>query len=95
MSDKPVGSKDQRAGRIKRHRLCSRCFLCLSLVNLPLLASLEERFTYGEFGCFLKAGDEDGLEKNDLADKATSDVFSLLWEAVALPAVEALPCFQK
>jgi len=70
-------------------------FLCLSLVNLLLLASLEERFTYREFGCFLEAENEDGLEEDDLADKAIRDVFSLLWEAVALPAVEALSCFQK
>jgi len=43
----------------------------------------------------LEAGDEDGLKEDDLADKATRNVFSLLWEAVALPAVEALSCFQK
>ena len=32
---------------------------------------------------------------NDLADEATRDVFVLIWEAMALLVVEALPCFWK
>ena len=36
----------------QRHRLFLKHFLCLSLVNLPLLASLEEKFTHGELNCF-------------------------------------------
>jgi len=47
------------------------------LVNLPLLANLEERFTYRELDCFLEAGDRDGLEGDDLPNKATRDVFAL------------------
>jgi len=43
---------------------------------LPLLASLEEISTCGELGCFLEAGDRDGLE-DDLADKAASNGFVL------------------
>ena len=54
-----------------------RCFLCLSLVNLLLLASLEKKSTYGVLGCFLRAGDGDDLEEEFLADGATRDVFSL------------------
>jgi len=49
----------------------------LSLVNLPLLASLEERSTYGELGCFLGVEDRDGLEEDDLVDEATGDIFAL------------------
>jgi len=41
-----------------------------------LLASLEERFTYGVLGYFLRAGDRDDFEEV-LADKATRDVFAL------------------
>jgi len=33
------------------------------------------------------------LDGDDLADKATSDVFALFWEVTALPAEEALPYF--
>jgi len=64
----------------QRHRLFLRCFLCLSLVNLLLLASLEERSTYGEFGCFLGAGD--GLEEDVLVNKATRDGFALFWKTI-------------
>jgi len=67
-----------------RHRLFSRCFLYSSLVNLLLLASLEERSTYGELGCFLEAGDRDDFEEDVLVD-----------EAVVGPEVEAFPCFQE
>ena len=73
----------------------SRYFLCLSLVNLPLLASLEERSTHRELDCFLEAGDGDGLEENILVDETTGDVFALFWEAIAGPEVEAFPCFQE
>ena len=50
-----------------------RCFLHLSLVNLPLLASLEERSTYGVLGCFLEVGDGDDF-KEVLVDEAARDV---------------------
>ena len=49
----------------------------MSLVNLPLLASLEERFTYGVLGYFLEAGDGDDLEKEFLADRAAGAEFAL------------------
>jgi len=52
-------------------------FLQLSLVNLPLLASLEERSTYGELGCFFGVEDGDGLEENDLANETAGDGFVL------------------
>ena len=74
-------------------QIVSRCFLRSSLVNLPLLASLEERSTHRVLGCFLGVGDEDGLEKEFLADKAARDRFALLWEAMTEPEVEAFPCF--
>ena len=60
-----------------------RHFLCSSLVNLLLLASLEKRSTYGELGCFLGAEDGDELEKGFLVDEATRDRFALFWEAIA------------
>jgi len=41
-----------------------------------LLASLEERSTHKKLGCFLGVRDN-GLDGDDLADKATGDVFSL------------------
>ena len=71
----------------------SRHFLCLLLVNLPLLASLEERSTHGVLGCFLGAGDGDDLEEEFLADEAAGDEFALFWEAVVGLEVEAFPCF--
>ena len=70
----------------------SRYFLYLLLVNLLLLASLEERSTYRELDCFLQVGD-DSLEKDNLADKATRNIFALFWEATVLLAVEVLLCF--
>ena len=60
----------------QKHRLFSKCFLHLSLVNLPLLASLEERFIHRVLGCFLGVEDGDDLEEGFLADKATGDDFS-------------------
>jgi len=71
-----------------RHRLFLRYFLCSSLVNLPLLASLEERSTHGVLGCFLEARD-----KGNLIDEAARDRFALFWGAVAELEVEAFPCF--
>jgi len=65
----------------------------LSLVNLPLLASLEERSTRRVLGCFLEAGDEGDLEEEFLMDKATGDGFALFWEAMAGLELEAFPCF--
>ena len=70
-----------------------RCFLYLSLVNLPLLASLEKRSTYEVLGCFLRAGDGDDLKEEFLADGATRDVFALFWGAIVVPKVEAFPYF--
>jgi len=62
---------------------------------LLLLASLEERSIYRELDCFLRAGNRDDLERDDLVDKATRDVFALFWKAVTLPVEEVLPCFQE
>jgi len=59
---------------------------------LPLLASLEERSTCEELGCFLGVGNS-SLDRDDLADKTTRDVFALFWGVVTLLAEEALPCF--
>ena len=70
-----------------------RCFLHSSLVNLLLLASLEERSTCRVLGCFLRVGDGDDLEEELLVDEAARDGFALFWEAVAEPEVEAFPCF--
>jgi len=67
----------------------------LSLVNLLLLASLEERSTHGELGCFLEVGDGDDLEKEFLVDEATRDEFALFWKAAAVPEVEAFSYFQE
>ena len=72
-----------------------RCFLYSSLVNLPLLASLEERFTYRVLGCFLGVGDGDDLEEGFLADRAARGVFALFWEAIVELEIEAFPCFQE
>ena len=71
----------------------SRHFLLSSLVNLPLLASLEERSTYGVLGYFLGAGDRDDLEEEFLVDEATGAEFALFWEAMAGLEVEAFPYF--
>ena len=68
-----------------------RHFLHSSLVNLPLLASLEERSTHRVLDCFLGAGNEDDLKKEFLVDETTRDVLALFWEAVAVrnrPATE-------
>ena len=69
--------------------------MLLVLVNLLLLASLEERSTYGVLGCFLKVGDGDNLEKEFLVDEAAGAEFALFWETVAGLEVEAFPCFQE
>ena len=71
----------------------SRCFLHSSLVNLLLLASLEERSTCGVLGYFLGVGDEGDLEEEFLVDEAARDGFALFWEAIAEPEVEAFSCF--
>ena len=70
-----------------------RYFLHSLLVNLLLLASLEERSTHRELNCFLEAGDRDGLEEDILVDEAARNRFILFWETVAGPEVEAFPCF--
>ena len=66
-----------------------------SLVNLPLLASLEERSIHGILGCFLGVGDRDNLEEGFLVNGAARAKFTLFWEAVAEPEVEAFPYFWK
>ena len=71
----------------------SRCFLHSSLVNLPLLASLEERFTHRVLGCFLRVGDEDNLEKGFLVDEAARDEVALFWGAMVVLEIEVFPCF--
>jgi len=58
-----------------------------------LLASLEERSTHRELGYFLGVGNRNGLDRDNLVDEVTRDVFALFWEAMALPAKKALPCF--
>jgi len=49
-----------------------------SLVNLPLLASLEKRSTYGVLDCFLGVWDKSDLEEELLANEATRNEFALL-----------------
>ena len=77
----------------QRHRLFLRHFLYLSLVNLPLLASLEVRSTHRKLGCFLGVGDKDDLEKGFMMDKAAEDRFALFQKTMAGLEVEAFPCF--
>jgi len=74
----------------------SGCYniLCLLLVNLLLLASLEERSTYRVWGCFLGVENRDDFKKEVLVDEATRDEFALFWEATAGPEIEAFSCFQ-
>ena len=64
----------------------------LSLVNLLLLASLEERFTHEELDCFLGVEDK-SLNEDSLVDEATRDIFALFWKITTLPMEEALPYF--
>ena len=71
-----------------------RYFLCLLLVNLLLLSSLEERLTHGELDCFLGIGDKNNFEEKEiLTDETARNRFALFWEAIAGPEVEAFPCF--
>ena len=70
-----------------------RHFLCLSLVNLLLFASLEKRSTYGVLGCFLGTEDRDDFEEEVLVNETTRDEFALFWKAMAEPEVEAFSCF--
>jgi len=74
------------------HRLFSRYFLYLLLVNLLLLANLEERSTYRELDCFLRVGNNI-LEGVDLVGEVTGNMFALFWEATILLAKEVLFCF--
>ena len=62
-------------------------------MNLPLLASLEERFTCRVLGCFLGVEDKGDLKEEFLVDEATRDGFALFWEAIAELEVEAFSCF--
>ena len=73
----------------------SRRFLRSSLVNLPLLASLEERSTCRVLDYFLGVVDRNGLEEGFLVDEATRDRFALLLETMTELEVEAFPCFQE
>ena len=72
-----------------------RHFLHLSLVNLPLLASLEERSTHGVLDCFLGVEDRDNLGEEVFVNEATKDVFALFWKAMTVPEIEAFFCFQE
>jgi len=56
---------------------------------------LEERSTQEVLGCFLGVEDKSNLEKEFLADETARDVFALFWGAMAVPEVEAFPCFQE
>jgi len=49
----------------------------LLLVNLPLLASLEERSIHRVLGCFLGVENRDDLEEEFLADEAARAEFAL------------------
>jgi len=60
-----------------------------------LLAYLEEKSIHRVLGCFLGVKDKDDLEKEFLANEATRDGFTLFWEAMAEPEVEAFSCFQE
>jgi len=59
-----------------------------------LLASLEERSTCGELGCFLGAENGDNF-KGVLVDETARDEFALFWEAAGGPKMKAFPCFQE
>ena len=65
----------------------------LLLVNLLLLASLEERSNHRELDCFLKVGDKDGLDRDNLVNKAAGNEFVLFWETIVLPVKEVLSYF--
>ena len=67
----------------------------LSLVNLLLLASLEERSTHGVLGCFLGVENGNDLEEEFLVDGAAGGIFALLWETMTELEMEAFPCFRK
>ena len=70
-----------------------RCFLHLSLVNLLLLASLEERSIYRVLGCFLGAEDEGNLKEEFLVDETARDGFALFWRAMGVLEMKAFPYF--
>jgi len=64
------------------------------LVNLLLLANLEERSIYKELNCFLEVRNNI-LEEDNLANKAIGNVFALFWKGctVLLLVVEVLSYF--
>ena len=76
----------------QRHKLFSKHFLYLLLVNLPLLASLEKRSTYGELDCFLEV-ENNVLEGKKLIEEATRNMFVLFWNTIVLLAKKTLPYF--
>ena len=79
----------------QRHRLFLRHFLCSSLINLPLLASLEERSTHRELGCFLRAGDKNDFEEEILVNETTRDRFALFQKTTTRSEVEVFSYFQE
>jgi len=43
----------------------------------------------------LGAENRDDLKEEFLVDETIRDEFALFWEAVAVPEMEAFPCFQE
>ena len=66
-----------------------------SLVNLLLLASLEEKSICRVLDCFLGVGDRNDLEEGFLVDEATGDEFVLFWEVIAGLEMKVFPYFQE
>jgi len=58
-----------------------------------LLASLEEKSTCRELGCFLRVGDRNDLKKNILVDETVEDGFALFWKAMAGLEIEVFSYF--
>ena len=79
--------------RYRGLRLFLKYFLCLLLVNLLLLTSLEERSTYRILGYFLEIGNKDDFKEEILVDEATRDRFALFWKAIIRLEVEGFSYF--
>ena len=47
------------------------------VLEVTVVCFLEERSNCRELDCFLEAGDEDSLDRDNLVDKATRDGFAL------------------
>ena len=69
--------------------------LVLVTDQIAITSQLGREVHLQDIGLFLRRGDRDDLEKEFLAGQATRDMFALFWEAVAIPEVEAFPCFQE